>query len=140
GGVSEVLAGILPLQNALKDSGVDGLRVLTCGERAPNPAEMLGSEAMTQLIEHLRLEADMVILDTPPCLPVTDAELLASRVDATVVVVEAGKSPRDTVKSTMELLGQVRARVIGCVLNKIDQSKKGAYYHYNYYRGGYRNY
>ncbi len=139
-GLTDVVAGQISLREALRPTKVENLRVLPCGERAPNPAELLGSEAMTQAIESLRLEADLVIFDTPPCLPVTDAEVLASQVDAVTVVIEAGRSQKDAVKSTMELLFQVRARVIGVILNKIDQSRKGAYYHYYYYRGGYRHY
>jgi succinoglycan biosynthesis transport protein ExoP len=139
-GLSDVLAGEVSLRGALKATEVENLRVLTCGEKVPNPAELLGSESMVQLMGNLRKEADLIVFDTPPCLPVTDAEVLASQVDGVVVVIEAGRSSKDAVKSTIDLLIQVRARVLGCVLNKIDQSRKGAYYHYNYYRGGYRYY
>src|SRR5262249_6685814 len=85
-GVSDVLAGQLPLRAALKPTAVANLQVLTCGARVPNPAELLGSEAMTQLIQALRQEADMVVFDTPPCLPVTDAEVLASQLDGVALV------------------------------------------------------
>jgi capsular exopolysaccharide synthesis family protein len=139
-GVSDVLAGAISLREALNHTEIPNMRVLTCGERAPNPAELLGSEAMAHLIGQMREEADVVVFDTPPCLPVTDAEVLASQLDGVVLVIESGRTPKEAVKKTMELLGQVRARVLGCVLNKIDQSRKGAYYHYNYYRGGYRYY
>src|SRR5205807_1207137 len=100
--------------------------------------EALGSAVMGETIEALTRLADVVIFDTPPCLPVTDAEVLASRVDGVVVVIEAGRSPQNAVTETVDLLRHVRARLLGCVLNKIDQSRKGAYYHYHYYRGGYR--
>lgn len=139
-GMSDVLAGEVALRDALKPTRIANLSALTCGSRVPNPAELLGSEAMTQLIHSLRQEADFVVFDTPPCLPVTDAEVLSSQVDGTVLVIECGRSQKEAVRTSMELLKQVRARVVGCVLNKIDQSKKGAYYHYYYYRGGYRYY
>ena len=122
--MSDVLAGGISL-GALQSTHIENLRVLPCGERARNPAELLGSEWMTHLIEAMREEADMVVFDTPPCLPVTDAEVLASRPGRDGAGDRVGPHAEGSSKKTMEVLGQVRARVLGCILNKIDQSRKG---------------
>jgi hypothetical protein len=78
----------------------------------------------------------VVIFDTPPTVPVTDAQVLGTHLDGMVLVVEAGQARKAAVKHARELLAQTHTRILGVVLNKIDQSSKG-YYHYYYYRSGY---
>ena len=138
-GLSSVLAGQATLEEALQQTDVEGLQLLTSGPLPPNPAEMLNSDTMDGVIEGLHALADIVIFDTPPAIPVTDALVLATKVDGVVLVVEAGQAKKGAVRHARDLLMQTRARVLGVVLNKIDQSGKGYYYHY-YYRGSYSRY
>ena len=139
-GLSNVLAGELTLDEALRATSVEGLQVLTCGPLPPNPAEILNSQAMRDLLADLKSRADLVLLDTPPVLPVTDGQVLAGHVDSVVLVVEAGRTRKSDVKHAFTLLKPSRARILGVVLNKIDQTSKGYYYYHYYYRGGYGKY
>ena len=138
-GLSSLLAGQATLDEALQDTHVEGLRVVTSGPLPPNPAEMLYSEAMDRLLEELQELADVVVFDTPPTLPATDSQVLATKVNGVVLVVEAGQAKKGALKHARDLLAQSRARLLGVVLNKIDQGGKGYYYHY-YYRGSYNRY
>jgi polysaccharide biosynthesis transport protein len=134
-GLTSVLAGEVPLDEALRSTVIDGFSILTAGPLPPNPPELLNSQAMLDLLEQLRQRADLVIIDTPPVIPVTDTQALASHVDGVVLVVEAGKARKVSVRAARELLEQTRARILGVVLNKIDRRSKG-YYH-RYYGPGY---
>jgi succinoglycan biosynthesis transport protein ExoP len=138
-GLSDVLVGAISLEEALHETAIKGLKVLTAGALPPNPAELLNSQAMRDLLDRLADEYDLVVIDTPPVLPVTDSQVIAGFVDGMVLVVEAGETRQTAVKRAAELLSQTRCRMLGAVLNKIDQSKKGFNYYY-YYRGGYTAY
>jgi len=138
-GLTSVLAGEVTLEEALHETSIEGFRVLTCGPLPPNPPELLNSQAMMDLIEEMKGKADVVILDTPPTIPVTDSQVMASKVDGVILVVEAGQTRKHAVKHARDLLDQTHGRLLGVVLNKIEQGSKGYYYHY-YYRGGYGKY
>ena len=115
----------IPLQN----TQVANLQVLTSGPVPPNPAEILSSQRMTELLEMLRGKADYVLIDTPPIIAVTDAAVLASRVDGVLLVVNAGKTKRELAIKARDMLKQVNANVIGVVLNNA-QVDKSAYAYY----------
>jgi capsular exopolysaccharide synthesis family protein len=119
----------------LKDTGVENLQVITSGPLPPNSSELLGSRRMAELIQQLEKIADVVLFDSPPVLAVTDAVVLASRVNGVVLVVEAGRTRRDTTHQAIERLQQVGANVLGGVLNRVPH-KGGGYYHYPYYAHG----
>ncbi len=119
----------------LKDTGVENLQVITSGPLPPNSSELLGSQRMAELIQQLEEIADVVLFDSPPVLAVTDAVVLASRVGGVVLVVEAGRTRRDTTNQAIERLQQVGANVLGGVLNRVPH-KGGGYYHYPYYAHG----
>ncbi|MCC2672726.1 MAG: capsular exopolysaccharide family, partial [Armatimonadetes bacterium] len=138
-GLTSVLADEISLEDALHSTAIEGFKVLTAGPLPPNPPELLNSQAMLDLLERFKDYADLVVFDTPPTIPVTDSQVLASHVDGVVLVVEAGQSRKATLKHARDLLERTHGRLLGVVLNKIDQSAKGYYYHY-YYRGGYRKY
>jgi tyrosine-protein kinase Etk/Wzc len=116
-GVTEVLAGDIPLANALHTTGIDNISVLTSGTIPPNPAELLCSDSMRELLARLRSSYDMVILDAPPVIPVTDAPLLTALTDLVVVVIESGRIPANAARRMKELLQSVQAPVAGFVLN-----------------------
>lgn len=108
----------------------NNLTILTSGKIPPNPAEMLGSKSMTALIDALRKVFDYVILDTPPIQAVTDAQILATKADGTILVVRAEKTKRESVHNSIGLLRKVNANIIGTVLNGLEESKNNYYYYY----------
>ncbi|MDO5633352.1 MAG: polysaccharide biosynthesis tyrosine autokinase [Micrococcus sp.] len=131
-GLSEVLAGDIQPEDALVYSGVPGLYVLPAGRTPPNPSELLGSERMRALLK-LAAQDYVVLVDSPPLLPVTDASLLATAVDGTVLVVRQRKTRKDHLEIARNMLGTVDARILGTVLNGV--ATKGANSHY--YGAGY---
>ncbi|MGA2488612.1 MAG: polysaccharide biosynthesis tyrosine autokinase [Anaerolineales bacterium] len=126
---------------SLKQSKVTGLQVLTSGNVPPNPAELLGSEKMIQILKQLSNHSDMTILDAPPLLTVTDALVLAPLVDGVILVVKPSLTKRAALKNAFGQMQQVKANVIGVVLNdvKINQPRyyhySGYYYHRKYTKG-----
>ncbi|MCB2296765.1 CpsD/CapB family tyrosine-protein kinase [Clostridium tagluense] len=113
----------------------ENLHVLSSGTRPPNPAELLGSAKMKNFIEQLKKTYDFIILDTPPIVLVTDAQILAQYTDGCLLVISSGEAERDSVIKSKGLLEKVNAKILGIVLNKVDSKKKG-YYHYQYEYGG----
>ncbi len=106
----------------LIQTSVPNLRVLTSGPLPPNPAELLGSSLMRELIELLRSEADFVLFDAPPVLAVTDAAVLATRLDGALLVLKAGKTNRDDAREAKIQLEKVHVNLLGTVLNNARQS------------------
>ncbi len=103
----------------LQETTVPDLRLLVSGTIPPNPAELLASKRMDEVIATLLKNADMVLFDAPPVVAVTDAAVLSSKVDAALLVVSAGKTKRDHAKKAKALLDKVNARLIGTVLNNV---------------------
>jgi non-specific protein-tyrosine kinase len=117
----------------LQDTTVPNLRVMTTGPIPPNPAELLSSARMHEMIELLKGEADVVLFDTPPVLAVADTSILARQVDGTLLVVASGETRRDMVAQAMQSLKSVGVSPLGAVLNKLTQRKSGYYYYYYYH-------
>jgi Mrp family chromosome partitioning ATPase len=115
-------------------ASIGDLHVVTSGPIPPNPADLLGSGRMEALIARLKEKADMVILDTPPVMAVTDAVVLATRVDGVLLVNDARRTRRAMVQRTVERLRQVDAPLLGVVLNSVSLGGSG-YYAYQYYYG-----
>jgi non-specific protein-tyrosine kinase len=133
-GLTDVLLQEEPLIDGhLQETGVDNLRVLTSGPLPPNPSELLGSQKMRRLIEQLKTEADVLVFDTPPALPVTDAAVLATQTDGVLVVADAGKTRRAAARQAVENLRQVGANILGAALNRLSLRHSGAYYYYYHY-------
>lgn len=114
-------------------TGIKGLDLLTCGEVPPNPSELLGSRKMEEFIATLSTMYDRIIFDTPPVLAATDAVVLSTKVNATILVVEAGTTHRHAAERSAEALRSVRARVLGAVLNRVNPDQQGPYYYYYHY-------
>ncbi|MBO8126470.1 MAG: CpsD/CapB family tyrosine-protein kinase [Firmicutes bacterium] len=131
-GLTNVLMGSLSVEDALVSTEIEGLRLLPSGPIPPNPAELLGSALMKSTLEELRERADIVIVDTPPLLPVTDAAVLASIVDGTILVVKSGETHKQAVIRAKQSLESVNARILGVVLNGVIP-KTGYYQHYYYH-------
>lgn len=127
-GVSEVLLGKATFEESVQKHN-DNFYFLTSGKIPPNPSEMLASSAMTKLIEKVREEYDMIVLDTAPLKAVTDAQILSAKVDGTILVVREAITKRDAVIEAKNLLDKVGANIIGTVLYAVENTSKK----YNYY-------
>ncbi len=103
----------------LLETGVEGLWLLPSGPLPPNPAELLGSQKMDAVIAALRERADTVLFDAPPVLAVTDATILASKVDGVLLVVEAGHTRREQAQRAKTVLEKAHVRLVGAVLNNV---------------------
>ncbi len=135
-GLSSVLVGEIALEVAIQKTHLPLLSILTAGPISPNPAELLGSQKMRDLVAEASRQFDRVIIDSPPLIPVTDATLLATVCDGVVLVVEESRTTRDLAVSGRKRLAEAKARVLGVVLNKVDLQKDGYYYpYYHYYYG-----
>lgn len=121
---------------------VPGLRVLTSGPLPPNPAEVLGSERMKQLLTLLEADADLVIVDSPPILLVTDAAILGAEATGTLLVLDSGSTRTDGARKAIETLKKAGITPLGAIINKLDRTRASGYYRYSYYayRSGYSDY
>jgi capsular exopolysaccharide synthesis family protein len=104
-----------------------GLFLWASGPLPPNPSELLASDRTAEAIAVLRQHVEILVIDSPPVLPVTDALVLSSLVDATLLVSNSGKTSKRAVKRTVELLRQVGAPLVGCVLNGVVTTRGNAY-------------
>ncbi|MBI2677330.1 MAG: polysaccharide biosynthesis tyrosine autokinase [Candidatus Koribacter versatilis] len=130
GGLSTLLTGSDTMANVLVNSTeVPNLHVLPAGPPPPHPAELLGSTVMKSYILEWREKFDHVIIDSPPCLSVTDAVLLSVDVDAVALVLRSGQTPKDAVRRARNLLFQVKAKVLGVVVNAVDMRSPDMYYY-----------
>ncbi len=113
----------------LQDSGVPNLQILTSGQLPPNPAEILGSKRMSEILVALLERADLILFDAPPVLAVTDAVVLSAKMDGVLLVVSAGKTKRENAKKARAQLEKINARILGAVVNNV-KAEKGASYYY----------
>lgn len=132
-GVTTVLLGKVSFDDALQEHPGTGLAVLASGAVPPNPAELLQSRAMAELLNHAKDRFDTIIIDAPPLLPVTDAALLASQADGAIVVAAHGRTTREQLAQAGERLEQVGAQQVGIVLNMTPARQRSGYgYGYGY--------
>jgi capsular exopolysaccharide synthesis family protein len=131
GGLSTLISGVEKAEEViLPFTEVPNLWVLPSGPIPPQPAELLGSNVMREQISRWRDEFDHVVIDTPPCLSVTDAAVLSASVDRILLVARYGQTSKPALRRACGLLKQVNARVLGVVLNAFDQRADGYYYYY----------
>ena len=129
-GLTSVLTKQATLINAVKQTNIENLDVLTSGPIPPNPSELLGSKSMDQFLEEAYNDYDMVLFDTPPVLAVTDAQILANKCDGTILVVYSHKTERDPIVKAKEQLKAAQAKLLGVVLNHKDMKDTNYYYYY----------
>jgi capsular exopolysaccharide synthesis family protein len=113
----------------LQETGVEALSVLTSGPLPPNPAELMGSRRMEEVVAALAERADQVFFDTPPVVAVTDAAVLSTKVDGVLLVISAGKTRREYARTAVQRLEQINARLVGTVLTNVQMGAgfKGYY-------------
>jgi capsular exopolysaccharide synthesis family protein len=130
-GLTSIVLGEATLDEVLVEPDeVPGLSVLPAGPQPPNPAEVLESDAMTRTIAQLRERFDVVIIDTPPVLPVTDAAIISRKSDGILLVVGLGVVRRDNIVRTLQSLAAVDAKVHGIVINRAEVPESGSPYYY----------
>lgn len=130
-GLTEFVVGKSRLDEVVKPTNIENLYVLPSGSLPPNPSELLGSSRMNRTIKKLKDKFQFLVFDSPPILAVTDASVLSSEMDGVLMVIKAGKTDRSAVVRSKELLKNVKANLLGAVLNIIPQ--KGFYSTYEYY-------
>lgn len=130
-GLSTVLSTEANVIETAQQSTIENLTVLTSGPKAPNPSELLGSFRMNKVMDEARSKYDIVIFDMPPVVTVTDAQIMASKADGTLLVVRENWTRKDALHKAKELLAMVKAHLLGVVYNGTSQSKDKAYYYYS---------
>ncbi len=145
-GISHYLAGnIENFDSLIQKTDVENLYVVSAGITPPNPSELMGSKKMAELVDKLEREWDMVLLDSPPIVAVTDASMVSQEIDAMVMVVKAAETDRDAFRRAVKSLMGISVPLAGVVVNGISRrtSKDTYYYYYQYYQhyyGGYYGY
>ncbi|MDN7241721.1 CpsD/CapB family tyrosine-protein kinase [Planococcus sp. N028] len=129
-GLSSVLTRQASIEEAIHQTLIERLDLLTCGPIPPNPAELLASQSMTALIEQLKEMYDLIIFDAPPVLSVADAQILANKCEGTILVVNSGKTEKEQALKAKEAIASSNSRLIGAVLNNFVPPKDNYYYQY----------
>jgi len=130
-GLSSLLVGQCAAREAIRSSGIEGLDIIDAGLLPPNPAELLGSVRMEELLKEQRKNYDYIIVDSPPILLMSDAKVLAKMADGTVLVFNAAATRRGAAQRTIREIEEVNANLIGCVLLGV-QAMKGGYFQEQY--------
>jgi succinoglycan biosynthesis transport protein ExoP len=136
-GLSTYLSRDVPLDDLIQKLPIANLSLLPCGPVPPNPAELIISEKMKDMLHELAGRYDHILIDSPPLINVTDPVILSTMVDGVILVVHGGKSTRDVVRRARQELSTVGAKIFGVVLNNVDLRRDGYdnYYYYRYYSG-----
>lgn len=131
-GLTNVLTDMTTLEGAVQEMEGTGVFFISAGPIPPNPAELLASEKMSDLIRTLRAGYDYVLVDAPPVLAVTDAVLISQKVDGVILVSAVNKTRVDRAKEARDQLLRANARILGVVLNGVERTRDDQYYYYYY--------
>ena len=131
-GLTNLLWGEASLEEVVSPTSIDGLKILPSGPRPPDPTLALRSSKFAEIVNHLKVSADLVILDSAPLLAVTDPMLIAPLVDCVILVVDAQRAARDAVAHGADMLQQARPRLAGTLINNAQQGAHYYYYTYDY--------
>lgn len=137
-GLSNYLAMGLELKKLIKTTLVPSLYFINSGPIPPNPAELLGSDRMRELLEKLRGSFDFILIDTPPVLSVTDSRVLGKMVDGLILVVQADRTPKEALRQTRDIIDLLQLKSFGVVINALNLDNRG-YYNRYYYRHYYKH-
>jgi capsular exopolysaccharide synthesis family protein len=130
----DYLFGEASLNTIIHNSELKNLDFITCGTIPPNPAEMLESNQMKEFLTEMEKNYDIILLDSPPIIAVTDSEILASIVDGTILVVSSETTEIELMEKSIELIKKDKSKFMGTVLNNFSyKSGYGSYYKYYYY-------
>lgn len=129
-GLSNVLIGASTLEDATEQTDVDDLHVMSSGPIPPNPAELLASNRMEEILHQTKQLYDIIIFDTPPTLAVADAKIMTNIVDGTIIVVRSKQTEIEEVERSIQMLQGSKARLLGTILNAREKSDSNYYYYY----------
>jgi capsular exopolysaccharide synthesis family protein len=131
-GLTDVLVGTHTIDDVLHTTSVNGVSVIAAGSPPPNPAELLGSSEMNDLLKELEDRSDIVLFDSPPALLVADSIVLASRADGVLLVIGYGETKKANTRKAIEILSRASSILLGTVLNRME-GQGGGYYYGKYY-------
>lgn len=131
-GLTNVLTKQIHFHEAVQETVMENLNILTSGPIPPNPSELLASNAMKQLLEEAYKLYDLVLFDAPPILAVTDAQVLANLSDGSIMVTSSGFTDKDAAVKAKELLENAKSKLLGAILNNKQVNEKSYYYYYSY--------
>lgn len=129
-GLTNVLTRQISFNEAIRETDVENLHILTSGPIPPNPSELLASNAMKKLLEDTKEYFDLVLFDAPPILAVTDAQVLANLTDGSVLVTSSGSTDKDAAIKAKDLLKNAKAKLLGAILNNKKITNDASYYYY----------
>jgi capsular exopolysaccharide synthesis family protein len=138
-GLSNVMVGNAKASQSVHKTGVPGLWVMAAGHLPPNPAELLGSQRFRDFVASLKEHFDLILIDSPPVMAVTDAVIAAHAANGVVFVVGSEMTSRQAARAAVEQLEQGRVHFVGAILNRVDL-ERNSYYYSNYYRHEYGSY
>jgi len=131
-GMSNILGEGLKLEDSIRKTGVETLDIITAGKISAQPAEIFDVDAIGRVVDEMKFFYDLILVDTPPLLPVSDPMLLAPRMDGIVLIVKAGVTQREVVGRAVDIIESSRHKILGVVLNNMNNSLP-YYYDYSYY-------
>lgn len=131
-GVTNILVDDSPAEAFLQGTEIDNLRILPSGPIPPNPSELLSSSKMVELFTELKELADIVLIDAPPTIAVTDAAVMAAKVDGIVLVIDSTSVRPEMAQKAKDLLVKANGHILGAILNRVEIEEEHAYYYYYY--------
>ncbi len=131
-GLTNILVEEVKIEEFLQKTEIENLRILTGGPIPPNPSELLGSSKMQEILDYLKSQADYLIIDVPPVVAVTDACVLAAKVDGIALVVNFGAIRPEMAQKAKNLLLKANGHVLGVIINRVEIEEEDSYYYYYY--------
>jgi capsular exopolysaccharide synthesis family protein len=131
-GVTNILVDDSPAKAFLQETEIDNLRILPSGPIPPNPSELLSSSKMVELFTELKELADIVLIDAPPTIAVTDAAVMATNVDGIVLVIDSTSVRPEMAQKAKDLLVKANGHILGAILNRVEIEEEHSYYYYYY--------
>ncbi|UBH13865.1 CpsD/CapB family tyrosine-protein kinase [Macrococcus armenti] len=132
-GLSNLITDQINLEQAVQNTEIENLSIMTSGPIPPNPSELLSSQKFKDLIQSFEQYFDMIIIDTPPILAVTDAVIMSTVVDGIIIVTNVETNNKHHLLKAKEVLEKSDVNILGVVLNNVEKSGKDDYYYYEYY-------
>lgn len=132
-GLSNLLTDQIKLEQAVQNTQIENLTIMTSGPIPPNPSELLASKSFKELLESFEEFFDFIVIDTPPVLVVTDAVIMSTLTDGTILVTNVETNNKHHLIKSKDILVNSDANILGIVLNNVEKSSKDDYYYYEYY-------
>lgn len=137
--IVDLMVGAIYIKDIIRNPGLDNIYILPSGTKVSTPSEVLGSPSVKEIINKAKEQFDIILLDTPPLLPIADAPILSEKVDGVLLVYQAGRTPSMTLRRAKSNLDSVNAKIFGALINNLKKKLSPDYYKasYAYYKKGY---